>query len=233
MISPRTSIMILIGGMLAFVAPPGAVSAPLFGVGPTGQPSPFQFGSIDPATGEFSPVVTLLNTSLYDATFDPVNRVYYQIVTRPEGHRLMAIDVDVGVPSFTPFSIPGGFSGIQYDTFSGLLFGVGPTGVTGPFQFGSIDPATGEFSSVVPLLNTSLYDATFDPVNRVYYQVVTRPEGHRLMAIDVDVGVPSFTPFSIPGGFSGVQSSAVVPAPSPSLFGVTIGLLVLSKRRVH
>jgi hypothetical protein len=212
----RTSIMTLgperwrrAAMLLAFLLVGGSSAAPgqgLVGVGFLSGQTTVQVFSIDPVTGDTTPILSTTTVSLSGApiAFDPVTRrLFFQDVTD-----LWTVDLAHGTSSHIPLAYCCPF--LQFDTRANLLLGLGFLPGQATVQVFSIDPVTG---GTIPILSTStvaLCGASigFDPATRRLFF----GDGTDIWTADLALGTASHNPLasSCPAlVFSGAPVAAV------------------------
>jgi hypothetical protein len=171
------------------------VTRALYGTVYTGTPNALNviFGRLDTATGSFTPIATVVTSSLGSplgiSAIDPVTRHYYLCAGDSSGTKLFAVDIRTG--AVTSSSAISTF-GMQFDLITRALYGTTYTGPNRTVGVGRIDTSTGAITPVATVgdfLNPVQGVSAFDPLSRVYsfyaYPVEAAPN---LYSVNVHTG---------------------------------------------
>ncbi len=181
----------------------------------------FSFGSIDPATGAFTPINTQAGSANWHSlAANPALNVFYSVNLDSAGYDLVSIALAGTVSVVGPTAQE--LRGLAYDPVHQILYGVDPT------RLFVLDPTTG-VATLIGSLGIEDYrpGLAYDGDGQVLY--LNAGEGHQLYSVSVTTGLATLI-----GGngtsnrIDGLAYAADTAIPEPAtLLLLAVGLSIL------
>jgi hypothetical protein len=157
----------------------------------------------------------------------------YAIDLRATPNRLLRFPVNA--PANTTISANAGFDGfaMDFDANANLLYGVNGAVAGGPFNFGTIDQTTGNFTSIAALTLPSGHNPSglsCDPNGTMYLSTSGGANLNNLFTVDLNTG--AMTPVAAMSGVAGMLNIDIAISATGQMYGHDIAadnLLLINK----